>query len=232
MQRSKAPSQVAKRQKTAAKSKTNTKYRVKPNTSLSMVTLGNGFPAKVKSLHRYNETILLTATSGVLTTYAFSCNGMYDPNISGTGHQPLYFDQLSAIYNHYTVIGSKCTIKVSPRDASNVVFQVGMYVNDGATGLPADISAWSEQTGGTVKIMPPNSNNVLTLTNNWSAKQKFGGSVLADSELQGSTGTNPLDQSYYRIAVQGSTATTFVALVEATIEYIAVWSEIKDIPQS
>ena len=37
---------------------------------------------------------------------------MFHPDKSSVGHQPMYFDQLQAIYDHFTVINSR--IKVTP----------------------------------------------------------------------------------------------------------------------
>ena len=41
-----------------------------------------------------------------------------DPNHTGVGHQPLYFDQLMTIYNHYIVIGAKITVKFTAYPAT------------------------------------------------------------------------------------------------------------------
>ena len=40
-------------------------------------------------------------------------NSLFDPDQTGTGHQPYYFDQFAALYNRYTVLGSKLTAEFS-----------------------------------------------------------------------------------------------------------------------
>jgi len=59
------------------------------------------FSAKTTRALRYSDYFQLTTTSGAVSTYVFAANGLYDPNITGTGHQPMGFDQLLQFYNHY-----------------------------------------------------------------------------------------------------------------------------------
>ena len=45
-------------------------------------------------------------------------NSLFDPDFTGTGHQPYYFDQFATIYQRYTVIGSKLTATFTPIPAA------------------------------------------------------------------------------------------------------------------
>lgn len=64
---------------------------------------------------RYAELVTLATTSSVNTasTYSYRLNSLYDPNYTGTGHQPYQFDQLTPIYNNYIVYrtGFKVTFR-------------------------------------------------------------------------------------------------------------------------
>ena len=53
------------------------------------------FPDTLQTTLRYQETLSLSSTSGSLFGYIYNLNGLYDPNHTGVGHQPLYFDQLT-----------------------------------------------------------------------------------------------------------------------------------------
>lgn len=75
------------------------------------------FPKTMRTKLTYAENISITSSLGVPYNYLFSVNGCYDPNITGTGTQPRYFDTLcgatntAAPYYNYRVFGSKITIE-------------------------------------------------------------------------------------------------------------------------
>lgn len=87
-----------------------TKYS-KPSTqraspSLHSINLGYMFPDRVRVTLPYVETIAILGATVTPYEYVFSGNDAYDPNQTGVGHSPMYFDQLAAIYKFYIVRGS------------------------------------------------------------------------------------------------------------------------------
>jgi len=70
-------------------------------------------PARMNCKLRYAEERNMGAAATVLDTYQFRMNSVFDPNSTGTGHQPLGFDQLAALYLRYVVKSFNCVIKVS-----------------------------------------------------------------------------------------------------------------------
>lgn len=67
-----------------------------------------GVPDVAITRLQYNDVITLTGTTA---QYTFRANSMFDPDFTGTGHQPSYFDQYIASYERYRVVA--CTITVS-----------------------------------------------------------------------------------------------------------------------
>lgn len=61
---------------------------------------------KLKYVDHFNTTY----TSGVGFVYSYRGNSLFDPDFTGTGHQPYGFDQLSALYHSYRVYGSKIRV--------------------------------------------------------------------------------------------------------------------------
>jgi len=196
--------------------------------------IGVGFPRKMTQSHRYSDLVNLSGASGAAANFVFCANGMYDPNITGTGHQPLYFDQMSAIYNHYTVIGSKITITAVPFTATSESWCLSLAQNDDGSVTTTSPTGQSELANSSFKIVPANSNSQeCTLVNKWSAKGTFGGSVLGNDNLQGSSGANPTEVTNWIIALRATDSTSTVSVyIKVLIEFIAVWEELKDIAQS
>jgi len=209
------------------------RYRRKQLRNKTSIPMGLGFPKRMVMTHKYAETLNLTSPAGVIGKHLFSCNGMFDPNITGVGHQPMYFDQVSSLYNHYTVIASKMKITVSSSAANDEIMYVGTWIDDDTTTTNiTDVGSLAERTSGRIRQMSPGSNKPLVFSNKWSAKKTFGGSILGNDNLQGTVAGNPTEQSYFGIGVVAGNADTVVAQLLFEITYIAVWSELKDVAQS
>lgn len=81
------------------------RYRRKVNLKAN-----SGFPAQIYTKVVYAETFSLASTSGAIANQSFSGNSPYDPDSTGVGHQPYFYDQLTTIYNSYMCYGSKIEI--------------------------------------------------------------------------------------------------------------------------
>lgn len=198
--------------------------------NLTSVNLGLGFPKRMVITHKYDEFQDFTSTLGVIAKAGWVCNGLYDPNPAVGGHQPMYFDNLMAVYDHYHVIGSKITVHVSPTDPSGQGFFFGGWVDDdNSHSNVSGMSAISEQTTGRVVQFAGGALDTKVLTFSWSAKRTFGGSILGNTELQGNAGANPTETAYFVLGIQGfSTGSNVTAKVRVTIEYVTVYSELRD----
>lgn len=210
-------------------------YKRRPKTTLSKTTInaGLGFPKKMVMSHKYFEIVTLQADTGVLKTYNFSANSMYDPNVTGTGHQPMYFDQMSTIYDHWVVIGSKINVTVSNLLTTNTTSTVGVYLNDDATVTPVTLYSFVEHSKSQHKQLAAGTNNNVRFSLNYSAKKTYGKSLLANNSLQGTISSNPSETINYTLFVQPTDQiSNQYYVVEFDIKYIAVWSELKDINSS
>lgn len=202
------------------------------------VRLGQGFPKKIFMVHKFQNVYTLTSTTGALTTQQMSCNGMFQPDPSGTTHQPFYYDQMSALYDHYTVVGSKCVWKVTQNATLTNPGYVACFINDDTVTTPSSITNIAELPTGRMRQLPILKNSSVTFVQKWSAKKYIGGSVLGNPNLQGLGGnasgvggSNPSEQAFFELAYQNITSTGVIS-VECSVTYAAVWREIKDIAQS
>lgn len=213
------------------RSRATTSSRKPTYQTASMVRFsGYGFPEKLQVKHRYFEYTALAAAAGSKQVSQYRCNGMYDPNHSGTGHQPLYFDQLAAVYDHFTVLRSYLKLTVST--SSSNPQQVVVYINDDTTVTPSSIETCAEQSTAKYCVIS-NATASKTFYIPWDAKRTFGGSILANDNLQGTAAADPVEQSLFTIAAQAvDVAQPTSVLMNVEIVYTAVWDELKDIASS
>jgi len=73
---------------------------------------GFGFPDQLKACLRYKENGVSFTASTTPAAQVYRLNSLFDPNLTGTGHQPNYFDQLSAVYGFYCVTAARMKCQV------------------------------------------------------------------------------------------------------------------------
>lgn len=203
----------------------------------------SGFPSRKLVRLRYAQNVNLTPSgTGTPAHYTFSANGMYDPDISGAGHQPMGFDQWMAIYDHYTVLGSKITVRFIPTTPSNFApVGFGCMLTDDATFPYTDLDAIIESRAGgrSYRLAAPSNSAVsrgLMVGRSFSAKRHLGRpTVVGEEELKGDASSNPSEQTMYQVwAVNptsaGNQPPTCAFMV--IIEYIAMLTERRELGQS
>jgi len=70
---------------------------------------GVGFPDQLRCTLRYSDAGSQFTAAVTPAAQVFRANSLFDPDLTGVGSQPEYFDQLSAVYSQYCVQG--CHIK-------------------------------------------------------------------------------------------------------------------------
>lgn len=207
--------------------------RYAPKIQRNFISAGGmGMPKMIKMVHKYVTYNTINATSGLFAAHSYHTNALYDVDPTGVSiHQPMYFDQMAALYNRYTVVGSKIKITAAPTTSVPVIW--GIFINDDTTS-PATMQGAREQSTSTWKLWtsasPPSENTIIK---KWSAKKYYGGSVLANPNISGTSSANPLTTPQYFVYAQsqdGSSTATVVHHVELTL--IAIWKDNKDVPSS
>lgn len=237
MKRSRAPSALASSQTTTTTTVVKKKPRSEKTRAFSVPRwVGKstvGFPKELRMKHRYVTTGSFSSLNGAVHTNNYSCNGMFDPDITGVGHQPMYFDQLAAIYNHYTVVVSKITVQASPRPSNTLPVAFGIYLNDDSTIAYSDINSFCETSSAVWTYVSPSSDSVR-LSKKFKAAEHFGPNVIGDPNLQGTSGANPTEVMNYTVFVTAPAGTASTERLDCiiTIEYTAVWQELKEIAAS
>lgn len=71
-------------------------------------------PDAIQTKLTYADQLTLTSTAGAVAIQQYAFNNIQDPDYTngGTNHQPMGYDQLSALYEEYIVYGCSYKIKV------------------------------------------------------------------------------------------------------------------------
>lgn len=67
------------------------------------------------------QDITLASVSGVLADYSFRLNSLFDPDLTGVGHQPLGRDQMAQFYNRYRVFAASWKITTFPTGSAGTL---------------------------------------------------------------------------------------------------------------
>lgn len=167
-------------------------------------------PQKLLVKMKYYDTFQINPSAGGIGSYIFSANGMYDPNITGGGHQPRGFDQLMTMYDHYTVIASR--IAIQPLEFTSVgLCQIALALQDGATAFSIGASSIGDNVCEYRDVVFKNypmvngagillSNQLPVLKKRFGIKKFFHASKpLTAAQWEGDKSSNPLEQAYYGI---------------------------------
>lgn len=222
------------------------KYKRRPRRKArSTLTIPRIFPDRAVVNHKYctRGTVALTSSSP-LQTVSFRANGMYDPEYALGGTQPLMFDQMTAHYDHYTVVGSKIKVRLwtdgtSVADTDPILCYLSL--DDGALTPSVNLIKAREQPGGSYATSNQ-IGKVTTLSKGFSAKKMFGkahSNIVGESELRGSVSADPSEGAYFNLSFQdmetmflGDTDSIASIHYEVEIYYKGVWTERKLIVSS
>jgi len=188
-------------------------------------------PKQFKTQMSYVGTITGSTTT-VPNQRVYRANDLFDPDYTGTGHQPRGFDQLMAFYNHFVVTSSKITVTCHVAvDDDPVNLGIGLF--DDATWTPASI-VWPENPRMKTVMLNGRGGTVPKLTNRFNLQKFFGvTSPLQATQFQGQAGSGPTELAYYHIVMETLPQATVKAYrYQVRIDYDVVLLGPKTVPNS
>lgn len=199
-----------------------------------------GQPQKKVVKFRYVDTISMNiGSAGGATSHIFRANGMYHPDVTGTGHQPRGFDQWSTFYTQYCVIASKIRVTFSTAsahgDTANHPVLCVLQLNDDTSVAGGDITSAKENNYTKSTILDVQEKNKGVLTMGFSNKRIGISHPLSDDTCKALFSADPASLAYYVLMAEDMHATAS-AIGDITchveIDYTAVLLEPKDIVSS
>lgn len=194
---------------------------------------------------KYNTVITLdpgnAGTASSIASYSFSANGLYDPDISGTGHQPLYFDNLSALYSKYVVQYSKIRATFMNTDNKVAIYDpapsaglttIPTVAYRAAIGVDLSTSDFNSYTMGNMqeepnqrylkwKFIPAHTQKNWTSIVLGCKPNTVASRTTMEPTMHGNSGANPSQGVYYNIYLSNATddGNPTLIYVNVTITY-------------
>jgi len=200
-------------------------------TALSMPL----FPASTIKWLRYSTNFMLTNTAGAVATYVFRANDCFDIDFTGTGHQPMGFDQMMVFYNHFCVTHAQ--IKVVFKNTSTSA-PTTVCIRQDASSTPLTVIDRILEAGyyttEDLEATPGfGSNKLLSCKMSIARMQGVSESALtADPTLRGDAATSPTEITYFHCASWNDQGSTTGCAGSVLIEQRVVFMEPRDATES
>jgi hypothetical protein len=191
-----------------------------------------GFPNTIITKLRYCDQLSMTSTLGATALYVFAANGIFDPDITATGHQPMYRDNYAALYDQYVVIGSKIKITVSNMSATHSG-TIGINGDDDSSGA-VNLSTHMEQNNSKwIQLGPLGSGrDTETITCTFEPLRDFGVAAKDDGASATAVASNPNELWCYQFFAATNGANTGVFEFSVEIDYTVKFTELQTPVQS
>ncbi len=218
------------------------KRKPRRKTKSNFLTLnGPGFgrpyplPQSFRYIGRYADTAISIdpGSGGIASTQVYRLNSLFDPDRTGGGHQPLGFDELMPLYDHYTVISAKVRFTATNLDDISAQ-QVTLQIKDTDTVSTAtNAIVENGMCRWTILDVRGGGKATQTLSLSVSMNKFFQKNVLDEDAYRADITSNPNEQVYLHVQVDPVTTNdTQPVRGMLIIEYTAMLREPKQLGTS
>lgn len=186
-----------------------------------------GFPDRMRLRLRYSDLVQIQSTSPATTVVNFQANNLF--SVRTGGHQPMYFDTVMGIYNHYVVHASNVKVTLSQSVTSGGKGGIAaVFLNDDTSVVPTEILGIAEQSSAhAAQVAPFQNETTVSMYCSYSAVRVFGPNPIQNQELKGDAAANCSDTVVYSVCYQSVNGDTEVDAF-VTIDYDVEFFELKD----
>jgi len=243
---SRARNQRASRRSRYTRNRTTMRYKKKMFTS----TLRGRNPFalnKMSTVLKYSTNISLDPKPEALgstgsNVWQFSINGMFDPDITSFGHQPMYFDNYAAIFGKYQVKYATISVTVINHFVNTIAQEVAgpltqkpnyayklFIMRDATAGSTTEYPNNMEQIieAGSPNIkwrfIAPALTGKLPKLKHSASPHMLARKSFRDDTLQAATSSNPASGQYFYVGITSADGVTDPPAVslQVTITYYA-----------
>lgn len=197
----------------------------------------NPFPnRKLVKLEYIDHISMDPPATAIPSVYRFRCNSIYDPDRTGSGHQPRAHDQLALMYQKYHVIGSKIEIQLgSGAVPTSVGLVFGIATRESTQAVETSIVEYIEQGNCNYRVVNLSGGGTAPkFISKWKPKMTFPvTNVLDEGNLGAAFGANPAKMADWHVFALGADSGDHPAIkLIVRISYLVVLTEPADLDAS
>lgn len=187
----------------------------------------NPIPQRYICKMKYAETV----STNVVGLYTFNLNSIFDPNQTGTGHQPYAHDTLQSLYNRYRVISCSYRVICNRNDATTQL--IALPANEIISYTTA--SEYKENPRGRYVTQSPGG-NVVPLSGKVYLPSLVGRTktqYMSDDRFQAAFGNSPAELAMLNLgAFSASDVPASGVALNVELVYTVECFDVKNLAQS
>lgn len=172
-----------------------------------------------RAVLKYSEVIALNpGAAGAAASYVYCLNGLYDPNVTGVGHQPAGFDEYMTLFEEYVVLGATITVRFINADGTNPA-RVGIsYSNQQTTNTDCRVYIENGSTTWDLINVGGSGNNIRSLKHSIDVSKTSKQDIVNEENFAGNSTQNPTEGRYFIMWAAPVDASVDMGTIYATVE--------------
>lgn len=164
---------------------------------------------------KYAQPLKLSGTTTANNT--FRANSCYDPDLTGTGHQPMGYDQWSNFYKRVRVHGAM--FKYQFHNSGTKATTVYMYPSKDSTSA-LGTAAVEQAMAKTLVVAPATGSDLKTVTQYVDIRKFVGADINGSLDFSHNTGANPSTNLFMQIGCNITDETATAIAIDGLVEVV------------
>jgi len=185
-----------------------------------------GIPDEIRTCLKYSQIVTFTGSAAPVAQ-VYILNSLYDPDLSGTGHQPSFYDFYQSMYSRYCVMGASAVLDIENETA--IAVSVACVYTDTNIGGQS-VETFTESMRCKAAIVGPSGavNTKRLVMPAVTMSQIMGQAIISsDTSMYSSVGASPSDSAFmlFKCAATDS-STTITVRVKFTILFDCLFKDV------
>lgn len=227
------------RRRTVWRARSRTRTRTRTQRNIGRVYRNPLNSNRALACLTYIDDITLNPQANNLSiinnVHQFSTNNLYDPDTTGFGHQPMYFDNFMLTYQRFRVNFAMICVTVINHSVNTATwngtsvtstpnYAYKMFISRDATSnvtneFPTDMRTFLEEGGSNLKwrFVAPSLNGKLPKLKHTASPHRLANVGFKDEDLSGTSTLGPNKPSYFYVGITSADGLTDPPVVSMNI---------------